>query len=589
MSVIRVIKKFRLILSSHQKLRIFELGLLMIFGGFLETLSVSLIVPFMQAVMEPAKIMNNQYVMMICDFCNIHSARSFLVFVAAVLAAIYIIKNVFLLFEYSIQYRFVYNNMFAMQKQILDNFIHRPYEYFLSANTGELIQIITNDTANTFALLIQLLNLFTEIVVSAALIIVTFAMAPEITVCIAIILVVLMLIINYAFKPILRRAGIRNQDSCAEMNKWLLQSIQGIKELKVQRKEAYFQDNYDRAGQIYVETVRQNNVYCWIPRYLIEGISMSAFFFIVAFMISQGKNLEEIVPMLSAVAMAAMRLLPSVNRISVSLSGISYNEPMLDKLIENLKMIEESNTVSLAAIDKHAFDNQWDFRKFPVLSKSIQVDHITYHYPNTEKNVLKDASLTILPGESIGIVGASGAGKTTLVDIMLGLLKPVEGEIKVDDVNIGTNPQGWLEQIGYIPQMIFMLDGSIRDNVAFGVERKDIDDTEVWRALQEASLDTFVKSLPEGLDTQLGERGIRISGGQRQRIGIARALYTNPSALFFDEATSALDTETESAIMESINHLHGMKTMVIIAHRLTTIEGCDHVYRVQDGKILKER
>lgn len=589
MSVIRVIKKFRLILSSHQKLRIFELGLLMIFGGFLETLSVSLIVPFMQAVMEPAKIMNNQYVMMICDFCNIHSARSFLVFVAAVLAAIYIIKNVFLLFEYSIQYRFVYNNMFAMQKQILDNFIHRPYEYFLSANTGELIQIITNDTANTFALLIQLLNLFTEIVVSAALIIVTFAMAPEITVCIAIILVVLMLIINYAFKPILRRAGIRNQDSCAEMNKWLLQSIQGIKELKVQRKEAYFQDNYDRAGQIYVETVRQNNVYCWIPRYLIEGISMSAFFFIVAFMISQGKNLEEIVPMLSAVAMAAMRLLPSVNRISVSLSGISYNEPMLDKLIENLKMIEESNTVSLAAIDKHAFDNQWDFRKFPVLSKSIQVDHITYHYPNTEKNVLKDASLTILPGESIGIVGASGAGKTTLVDIMLGLLKPVEGEIKVDDVNIGTNLQGWLEQIGYIPQMIFMLDGSIRDNVAFGVERKDIDDTEVWRALQEASLDTFVKSLPEGLDTQLGERGIRISGGQRQRIGIARALYTNPSVLFFDEATSALDTETESAIMESINHLHGMKTMVIIAHRLTTIEGCDHVYRVQDGKILKER
>ena len=340
----------------------------MIFGGFLETLSVSLIVPFMQAVMEPAKIMNNQYVMMICDFCNIHSARSFLVFVAAVLAAIYIIKNVFLLFEYSIQYRFVYNNMFAMQKQILDNFIHRPYEYFLSANTGELIQIITNDTANTFALLIQLLNLFTEIVVSAALIIVTFAMAPEITVCIAIILVVLMLIINYAFKPILRRAGIRNQDSCAEMNKWLLQSIQGIKELKVQRKEAYFQDNYDRAGQIYVETVRQNNVYCWIPRYLIEGISMSAFFFIVAFMISQGKNLEEIVPMLSAVAMAAMRLLPSVNRISVSLSGISYNEPMLDKLIENLKMIEESNTVSLAAIDKHAFDKKMFLKMHPLQS-----------------------------------------------------------------------------------------------------------------------------------------------------------------------------------------------------------------------------
>ena len=621
MSVIRIIKKFRSILSRHQKLRILELGVLMLIGAVFETMSVSLIVPFMNAVMEPEKTMQKPYVQLVCRIFDLHSPRTFLVVLAVILAALYIVKNVFLLFENNIQYRFVYGNMFAMQRQILANFIRRPYEDFLSVNSGEVIRIISSDTSQVFTLLTQLLSMFTELVVSVALVIATFVIAPTITLCIAVLLIALMLLINYVLKPILHQAGVNNQKSAAAMNSWLMQSIQGIKELKVQRKEEYFQENYDRAGTTYVNSVRQNSILGVIPRFMLEAISMGAFFIIVALMIYKGADLNTVVPMLSAVAMAAVRLLPSVNRISGALASISYTEPMLDKLIENLKAISGSEEISLAAGDLKAKTEARTEEAegsaisdgnanrpadtgaggtaetgadsvgtaFPRLSRAITVEDVVYHYPKSDKNVLEHANLTITPGESVGIVGQSGAGKTTLVDIILGLLRPASGRVAIDGVDIRTDNQAWLAQIGYIPQMIFMLDGTIRDNVAFGEDAEDIDDADVWAALREASMEDFVKSLPDGLDTQLGERGVRISGGQRQRIGIARALYTNPSVLIFDEATSALDNETEAAIMDSINHLHGTKTMIIIAHRLTTIAGCDHVYRVEGGKIRRER
>lgn len=582
MSIIKIIKKFKSILSSHQKFRIFQLAILMIIGGLLETCSVSLMLPFMDVVMNPDKVMAKWYVKKICVVLNLHSAKDFIVFLAVILAVLYIIKNGYLIFQYHIQSRFVYGNMFAMQRKLLESIIRRPYEYFLELNSGEIMRIVNTDTVNAFSLLMTLLSLFTELVVSLMLVASIFIMTPVLTVSIAVLLIVLVLIINFFIKPVLRKAGEDLQKSSAGMNKWLLQSVQGIKELKVMNREKFFENNYNVYGQSYIRSLRWNQTLSQLPRFLIEGISMAAMFIAVAVLIYNGTELETVIPVLTAVAMAAIRLLPSVNRISLALTQVTYNEPMLDKMVENLEGMENDEKIVPG-------DYVEAETSVGILKKQLEFENVSYHYPNAEEDVLTDSSMKIYKGESIGIVGVSGAGKTTAVDIILGLLQPQKGKVKIDGVDIRLDLRGWLRQVGYIPQMIFMLDDTIRANVVFGEPEDIVSEDDVWRSLKEAALDEFVRSLPDGLDTEIGERGMRLSGGQKQRIGIARALYRNPEILIFDEATSALDNDTESAIMESINNLQGKKTMIIIAHRLSTIESCAHVFRVENRAIVRER
>lgn len=584
MQVLRVLKKFNIILSNRQKLQMTKIFVLMVIGGFLETFSVSLMLPFMNIVMNPEKTMENQLVRNICRLLGIQSAQSFLVVLAITLGAVFLIKNAFLLMEYNAQYRFVYGNMIDTQKMLLNNLIHKPYEFCLKIETGEIVRIINNDTTQTFFLLTTLLQLFTELIVSGMIIITVVMIAPIITIFMAIILLLVVLAMNFILKPILRNMGKETQNGSAGMNKWLIQSIQGIKELKVLMKEDYFKDKFSKYGDKYVVSLRQYEVLSVAPRFIIEATSMCAMFAIVALLIYNGAALETVVPILTATAMAAIRLLPSVNRIISSLTNISYREPMLDKLIEHLEDISETcDTLSKEQLAEK-LPKQSSIQE---LQEGIDFSKITYFYPDSHKAVLKEANMKIKKGQSVGIIGPSGSGKTTAVDILLGLLRPEEGIVSVDGISIVEDKKGFLNQVGYIPQSAFLLDDSIRANVTFGEENAR--DEDVWSALEAAALSDFVRELPDGIYTKIGERGVRLSGGQKQRIGIARALFRNPSILVFDEATSALDNETEKSIMQSINHLKGKKTMIIIAHRLTTIENCDMIFKVENGKITKEK
>ena len=592
MSLFRVLKKFGTILSKHQKFRVFELIILMIIGGFLEMASVSLVFPLMSAVTNADDTLNSKYIKFVCSLIGINDSKTMVLFLALFLALIYLLKNAFLLFEYNCQYRFVYNNMFFMKKQLLYSFVNRPYEFFLHSSTGELMRIINTDTTQTFALLTTVLNMLTETVVSLCLIVTTFVIAPLITLIMAGVLLILLTLIQLFIKPILTKAGNEYKSSLAGENKWLLQTLEGIKEIKTSREEEYFEDNYDKYGKVEINCARKNVLLQVVPRFLIEAVCMSSMLIAVGVLIYIGWNPKDLLPMLSAVAMAAVRLLPSVNRIAVAFSSISFQEPMLDSLLESLNSMNFNGKESFLNANKEddaLLAGEKSKKRISAIKDTISVNDVVYSYPNSKETVLNMASLKVEKGTSVGIVGDSGSGKTTLVDVMLGLLKPSRGEVSIDGIDIQDDASGWLGQIGYIPQTIFMIDDTIRENVIFGYPREGYSDELVWKALDEASLGDFVRSLPEGLDTKIGERGVRISGGQRQRIGIARALYREPDILFFDEATSALDNSTESAIMESINSLKGTKTMVIIAHRLTTIEACDHVYRVADGKIEKER
>lgn len=585
MTIIRVIKKFDKVLSRHQRKRIAQLIVIMVLGGIFEMCSVSIIIPFMNCVINPDEMMRNSYIISLCYAFNIESSNAVLLILAITLAVIYMIKNLYMIFQYSIQYKFVYNNMFEMQSKLFFSYLSRPYEYFMNINSAEIIRIITSDTVYAFNALILILQLFSEVVISGMLIVALFLISPKMTISIAMVFIILVMGVNSIIKPVLRTAGRNQQVAGTGMNKWLLQSLQGIKDLKVTETEDYFKKKFDKSGYAYAQAIRKNQTFSYIPRFLIEGISFSTIFICIAILISSGTQLQVILPILSAVAMASIRLLPSVNRISTSIAQIEYNETMVDKMLENIKIFKGKCFPD----DYHYNDSVSRHNEVPNFSREISFQSVSYRYQNSNVDVLSNLNLNIRKNTSIGIVGASGSGKSTTVDLLLGLLKPRMGKILVDGIDIDIDKKRWHDQIGYIPQTISMLDDTIKANIAFAVDEEKVDEEKIWQVLKDASLDEFVKELPEGLDTKIGERGVRISGGQRQRIGIARALYRDPKILIFDEATSALDGKTEGEIMNSIYGLNKDKTLIIIAHRVSTLDRCDCVYKVEKGKITRER
>lgn len=580
MSILRNGAKLKKILGmgKKEKQQVTLIATMMVMGAFLETLGVSMVVPLVLIVTQPGVMEQNPIIRTICDIGGIHTEKTLLLAVLAGLAAVFIIKGLFLLAEYQMQFKFVHDNKLAVQRRLLRTYLKRPYEYFLGTDFSEIMQNITGNVNAAFTVFSHILGFFTEAVVSLFLAIAIFIIDPMMTVLVSVVLLLLMFFLLYIIRHILEREGRKKQKYGAQMTKWLLQAIHGIKEIKILQKEEYFLKNYIDAGRKQLEAERKNAILNRVPRILIESFSVSAMLLGIAVLVIRGRDVGEILPALSAFAMAAVRLMPSAHRMVTYMNELAYYEPAIDRLVayfEDLdKEICEKKVVS---------DGQKRFS----LKKQILLSGVSYHYPNMKKNVLTDAEICIPVGKSVGIVGASGAGKSTTADIILGLLKLQEGKVLADGVDVSELHGEWLSCVGYIPQMIFMLDDTIRSNVAFGIPKEEIDDGRVWEVLEEAQLASFVRGLPESLDTQIGEYGVRLSGGQRQRISVARALYPDPDLLIFDEATSALDKETEAALIGSVKYLHGKKTMVIIAHRLETIEMCDIVYRVEGGQVSK--
>lgn len=574
----RILKKFNKILDRRKKKIIVAIIFLMIIGALLEVFSVSMMVPLLTAIMQPDFIAENKYAAFVCNLFDLHSDQTFVILCIIALILLFIIKDFFLLFEYYVQSRFVYNNCFVLQKRLFQAYLSRTYAYFLYAKTGEILQVIQGSVSQAFSLLTTLMSFFSESIMSIALIVTIFILSPIMTVFMAIVLLIVVFIISKIQKPLLQIYGRQNHEHGIELNKWITQAVSGIKEIKVTQTKDYFQSNYEEHALALAGFRRKYEVLSNAPRLMIEMFSITAMLLFVTVMLLRGNPISEMMTLLGAIAMAAMKLLPSANRIVTAINSIAYGEIALDKVIENLQILESDHS-------------EYEPEGHPEIELSfkdeVKIENLTFCYEGADDNVLDSANMSIPIGKSIGIVGPSGAGKTTTVDILLGLLQPQSGCVTVDGQDIMTGYHSWLSHLNYIPQTIFMLDGTIRENIVFGQPYTGDDD--VWNALKEAQLYEFVKALPAGLDTEIGERGVRISGGQRQRLGIARALYTNPDILFFDEATSALDNETEEAIMESIHALHGKKTMIIIAHRLTTIEDCDIVYRVDNKTITRER
>ena len=579
-----LLKKLSAILDRGQKIRILGLMVLILIGGLLETASASLILPLVSAILDEEKFAENRYVMQIRELLGIENIRTFTLCMLGFIIAIYIFKAVFLILQTYLLARFANKNRARCTTNLLWQFLHRPYEYYLYAETSDIIRTIYGDMDNIFNLLLQCMNFASELVVSMCLGV--FLLITDWKMCLLMVLLlgVLTLINVKVIKKHLNIAGEGSRITQAGMYKWILQGASGIKDVKVLRKEYYFTDRYSDSAEGYADNQIKYNVLTNLPRLLIEAVAILGILIYVMISMLVGVNIASLMTTIAAFAVAAMRLLPSVNRLNTYIANIAYFEPALDFIYENV------NTKGLSEENVLITHNPTE-EYVPALSfkDKIELNDITFAYPNTDKNIFTHADMIVPIGASVGVVGASGAGKSTIVDIMLGLLEVKSGEILCDGIDAMEHYPEWLSHIGYIPQTIYMLDDSIRRNIAFGVDDSDIDDDRVWAVLKEAQMMDFVKDLPDGLDAQIGERGVRISGGQRQRLGIARALYHNPQILIFDEATSALDNDTETAIMDAIDSLHGQKTMVIIAHRLRTIENCDIIYEVKDEKINRTR
>ncbi|MFI3199912.1 MAG: ABC transporter ATP-binding protein [Eubacteriales bacterium] len=582
----KIIKKLDILLNRKQKIQMFLLMIGMLVGAVLETFSIALVIPIVTLVITPESFTENDMLVWMGNTLGFQEATQLTVFVMILLIIAFVVKNLFLFMQHKWFYHFIYTNQFDTSKRLMRYYVNKGYEFYLNADTAVIQRNITSDVNNMYSWILSFLTVVSEGVVLVILGIVLIILDFWMSLTMIMVLTLTVLFVKAKLKPILYQAGEENQHCYAGLFKCITQTVTGIKEIKAMGRESYFIRAYDQCGKGFVDAVQKYSLYSNAPRLLIETVVIAAMVSYMLFAVLSNQSMEAMIPTLSAFALAGARLMPCANRLSNQLNNMAYFEPFFmgisDHLQEQIEARGDEEGISSYGMQERVIEKL-------ALNKEISVKDITYAYPNSYKNIFTKASMKIPVGSSVGVVGTSGAGKSTIIDVLLGLLEIEEGSILADDVAIQSNYQGWLRNVGYIPQMIFMLDDTIRRNIAFGVVDDDINEEQVWHVLKEAQLDEFVRSLPEGLETTIGERGIRLSGGQRQRIGIARALYEDPEVLILDEATSALDDDTESAIMQSIHHLHGKKTLLIIAHRLQTIEKCDMVYRVESEKIQIER
>ena len=575
-----MLKKISYVLDRRQKRNLVLLLVIILLGAFVELLGVSAIMPVTSVALDPGSIETKWYLRMIRDVMGFTDAKQMIIFLASAVIVIYIVKNIYITMMNDLQYRFIFNNQKRLAVKMMDCYMHQDYLFHVSKNVAELNRNVTNDVNGFFTVVLNALQFLAEFSVCIVLFIYLLMEDVVTTLVLVGLIFVFGIFFVMVFKKVLVQKGEQNRELNVQTTKWILQSFSGIKEIKVANSESFFIHNYDKNYSQFAVLQRQQSMLKFIPRPIMEAVCICGLLLAVIIKMQfSSADIKSLVPILTAFVVAAIRMLPSFNRITGNFGSMMFDKPAIDSVYHDLLEIEQ-------LMAQRQTTEKADCKI--TLQEQLAMENISFRYPESEKWILKDAALTIRKNCSVALIGASGAGKTTAVDLMLGLLEPQGGCVKVDGTDIRTHMTSWHQSIGYIPQTIYLMDDTIRANIAFGVQEEDIDEAMLAQAIREAQLDTFVASLPEGADTVIGDRGVKLSGGQRQRIGIARALYRDPQVLILDEATSALDNETEREVMEAIDGLHGQRTMVVIAHRLTTIKNCDEIYEVADGSIQRK-
>ena len=575
-----LIKKLVYLLPKKDPFKLALLFVLMLIAAGIEVVGIGMIPAFVSIVAAPDRVLEFEPLTGLWQILNITNDQDLLLFGSVALVGIFIIKSMYMLAYNYTEAKYIYNRRYFMSHRLMSSYMQAPYTFHLGRNSSELLRN-TNSEVNIIVnnVLTNLLKLSKEGLMTLSILLFLLIMEPLIS------LVVIFLsgfgagsFLMFTQKKV-KRYGKQEQGHRRNMIQAVQQGLGGIKDARVLNRENHFIEKYRVEAyestklKTYIRYIQQ------IPKPVVETTAVLGMMLISAIMVWQGRPMGTIIPILTLFAMATVRLMPSVQQLSTLYTSLRYNLVAVDPIYDDLKELEEYRKNFLADRKK-----QDSIR----LEHAIEAENISYSYPGADEKALDNISFTAPKGRAIAFVGESGAGKTTIVDLILGLLTPTSGTIRVDGQDIQEGVSAWQRNIGYIPQSIYLADESLRNNVAFGIPESEIDDEKVYQAIESAQLSEMVSRLPYGLNTMIGENGTRISGGQRQRVGIARALYHNPQVLVMDEATSALDNITEKEITSAIESLKGDKTVIMIAHRLTTVENCDVLYLMNNGKIVDQ-
>ena len=574
-----VLQKLAYLLTPREKRNGVILFGLMFIGALMEVIGVGAIPAFVGVISMPDRLLENQYVRYVYDALGMQSTQDMLFWAALGLIVVYLVKNAYLGFLTYIKARYTSNRQVTLSNRLFRAYLHTGYTFHLQRNTSELLRNTKSEAgAITSGALMPLLVLIMEFITLIMIFVLLFVVEPMVTIVAFGVLGSVTYLFFKATKKKIDWYAKEEQRHRKVSIQAVNQGLGGVKDAKILGREKFFIDVFEESTWFKARAAQFKAVVSALPRLFLETVAVFGMLGVSAMLVAQGRATETIIPTLALIAVAIVRLMPSFTKISSNFASLKWGERALAVVYDDIRDLE-------------AKEREFRRKQAEGLSKPLPFEHdlrlenVSYSYPNSAESALVDVSLTIPKNASVGFVGPSGAGKTTIVDVILGLLEPSTGRILVDGVDIQDRVANWQRKIGYIPQTIYLTDDTIRKNVAFGLDDDEIDDQLVWEAIDAAQLRELVDSLPDGLDTIVGERGVRLSGGQRQRVGIARALYHKPQVLVMDEATSALDNQTERHIVDALDNIRGSRTMIMIAHRLSTVQNCDTLYYLDEGRL----
>ncbi|GHV07099.1 ABC transporter ATP-binding protein [Spirochaetia bacterium] len=571
---------FRLIpalLTAAERRRLVLVLILLLVMGFIELVGIGSLGPFIAVVSNPQMIHTNTYLNSVYTYFNFTSDSRFIVAFGIAVVIVLALSNFCLAGINLVIQRYSNNRRHSIAMRLLEKYLRQPYVFYLNAKTSELSRNILGDVGNFVSnVLLALLQLISGSIISLSIFILLIVINPLLALIVSAVLGFSYVIIFFMVRKILARKGAERTVQNALKHKYVNEIFGGIKDIKILGKEHVFLNFFSGPSQKSAQSDAASEVINDLPKHLIETIAIGGIIGVIVILIHSGATIESFLPVLTVYAFGAYRLLPLLQRMFRAFASIKYNFSIVENLYRDFKTLPEGAALSSENTPRMDFHS------------AIKLENIIFSYPNTEKNIIKNQSLCIASNTSVALVGATGCGKTTMVDIILGLLEAQSGKLFIDNTEINdTNRKNWQKNLGYVPQSIYLTDDTIRNNIAFGIDPAKIDDEAVMNAAKLANIHDFVVTeLKEGYNTIIGERGIRLSGGQRQRVGIARAIYHDPSVLILDEATSALDSLTENAIMDAIKNLGHKKTILMIAHRITTVKNCDVIYMMDKGIII---